>query len=134
MSVEEHKALIRSAYAAINRHDLDAASRYMGPAVADQWRAERDYLEAFFTAFPDCRWEVEDLIAEGERLAGRDTCRGTHRGAFLGVAPTGKAVTMRGLHLWRVAEGKVVEHWTVADQLGLLRQLGAFPVSPAGGR
>jgi len=133
VSVEERKAIVRNAYAASNRHDLDAAGRYVGPAMAGRWRAEQRFLRDFFVACPDCRWEAADPITEGDRLAGRDTCRGTHRGTFMGVAPTGKAITMESLHLWRVAEGRIVAHWNKGDQLGLLRQLGALPAAQAAG-
>jgi predicted ester cyclase len=70
---------------------------------------------------------VEDLVAEGDKVAARVTVRGTHRGAFLGLAPTGKAVTQTGIDIVRVAGGKAVERWGSFDELGLLQQLGALP-------
>ena len=78
-------------------------------------------------AFPDWHETVEDLIAEGDRVVFRVTGRGTHRGAFFGIPPTGKAVAMVGIDIVRVAGGRLAEHWAVFDQLGLMQQLGAIP-------
>lgn len=78
-------------------------------------------------AFPDLRFMVEDQIAEGEKVVTRWTLRGTHRGEFLGIAPTGKLVTITGVSIWRFADGKGVEAWVEMDWLGLLQQLGVFP-------
>ena len=78
--------------------------------------------------FPDLRFTVEDQIAEGEKVVTRWTLRGTHQGEFLGIAPTGKRATWTGVSIWRFAEGKAVEAWVEMDWLGLLQQLGAFPI------
>jgi steroid delta-isomerase-like uncharacterized protein len=78
-------------------------------------------------AFPDMQITVEDQIAEGDEVATRWTCRGTHEGEFQGLPPTGKRVTMSGLTVFRIANGKIVEGWSRPDLLGLLQQLGAVP-------
>ncbi|MGE3799078.1 MAG: ester cyclase [Thermomicrobiales bacterium] len=78
-------------------------------------------------AFPDIHYTIEDMIAEGDRIATRWTLQGTHRSAFLGVPPTGKQVSVEGIHILRFEDGMVVECWEVWDQLSLLRQLGAAP-------
>ena len=80
------------------------------------------------TAFPDIQVSVEDQIAEGDEVATRWTCRGTHKGEFQGLPPTGKKVTMRGITVFRIANGKLVEGWNNPDLLGMLQQLGAVPV------
>ena len=80
----------------------------------------------FRAAFPDLEWRIEDLIAEGDKVVARPTMHGTQRGEFFGIPPTGKAVTMNGVHVLRIAEGKIVEHWGSNDDLGLMRQLGAI--------
>lgn len=123
----ENVAVIRRTYEAINRRDLAAATREMAPALMDEWQGNMRFLQRTFDAFPDGRWELEDLLADGEKVAARDTFRGTHEGTWLGVAPTGKAVTMGDLHIWLLAGGKIAAHWVESDELGLLRQLGAFP-------
>jgi predicted ester cyclase len=78
-------------------------------------------------AFPDLRVTIEDLIAEGDRVVARMTTSGTHRGEFMGLAPSGKRFTISEIHILRVANGKVLEHWGVADDFGMLQQLGAVP-------
>lgn len=87
----------------------------------------RAYYIALRQAFPDLEVDVEDQIAEGDRVVTRWTARGTHLGTFRGISPTGKCGTVTGITIERVAGGKVVECWTNADDLGLLRQLGAVP-------
>jgi predicted ester cyclase len=80
---------------------------------------------AVHAAFQDVEVVVEDLLVDGDRVAWRWTLTGTHRGPFLGIPPTGRRVTMTGINIQRVANGVVVEHWSNADQLGLLRQVQA---------
>lgn len=70
---------------------------------------------------------VEDVVAEGDRVAVRLTARGTHTGPLLGLPPTGKSVSFGGMEVFRVADGLIVESWGQFDALGLLRQLGATP-------
>lgn len=73
------------------------------------------------------RYTVEDMIAEGDKVAARATASGTHQGDFLGIPPTGKHATWSEIHIGRVVDGKFVEHWANSDQLGLLQQLGVVP-------
>ena len=77
------------------------------------------------TAFPDLRFTVEDEIAVGDMVVTRWTGRGTHRGEWRGIAPLGKQASFTGIAIRRIAGGKIVERWVNADQLGLMRQLGA---------
>ena len=79
------------------------------------------------SGFPDLRLEVEDQVAEGDRVASRFVLRGTHRGPFLGVAPTGRPVAVAGVSIDRLAGGRLAESWISLDALGLLRQIGALP-------
>ena len=76
------------------------------------------------TAFPDSHFTVEDVIAAGDKVVGRITWSGTHRGEFLGIPATGKAFKVSHIQIYRFARGKMVEHWAVRDDLGMLRQLG----------
>src|SRR5437764_8382799 len=78
-------------------------------------------------AFPDLQLTIEDQVAEGNKVATRFTLRGTHTGRFLDIAPTGKQVTVTGMNIARVVDGKIVESWPLRDDLGLLHQLGAIP-------
>jgi steroid delta-isomerase-like uncharacterized protein len=92
-----------------------------GPEGARQFEA------MLHEAFPDYRVTVEDQIAEGDEVATRWTARGTHKGKFQGMPPTGKQITMSGITIFRIANGKLVEGWNKPDLLGMLQQLGAVP-------
>ncbi len=70
------------------------------------------------------RAEIEDEICEGDRVVARLTMHGRHLGEFLGHAPTGKEFAVEHIHIWRLANGKVIEHWSVRDDLGQALQLG----------
>lgn len=82
-------------------------------------------VAALLTAFPDLEWTIEDVIADGEKVAFRATGRGTHEGELLGIDPTGRTVTLSGIVIFRIDGGRVVERWAQFDTIGLLRQLGA---------
>ena len=82
-------------------------------------------VELLRTAFPDLRYALEDVIAEGDLVAARYSWRGTHKGeAFLGIPPSGKTILVRGMDFYRLRDGKIVEHWDNVDELGMLSQLG----------
>jgi predicted ester cyclase len=85
----------------------------------------------FRTAFPDLHCIVEDEIREGNKFSARWTLRGTQQGPFMGNPPTGKQVSVQGLIYGRIVDGKVVEDWTLIDQMGILVQLGLVPPSSA---
>ena len=79
------------------------------------------------SAFPDLNATIEDMVAEGDKVAIRITWKGTQKGDFMGVPPTGKSVSFGVMDIVRVAEGKCVEHWGETDFMGLMQQLGAIP-------
>lgn len=85
------------------------------------------FIPVLRTAFPDCRFEVLDQIAEGDKVTTRWKMVGTHEGPFQGVPPSGKRVAMTGITIFRLADGKLVDGWTNEDLLGLLEQIGALP-------
>lgn len=80
-------------------------------------------------SFPDWEETVDDIIAEGDRVVIRFHSTGTHRGAFAGIAPTGRKVAIREIAIYRLAHGKIVEQWGMPDLHGLLTQLQS-PVEP----
>jgi predicted ester cyclase len=84
-----------------------------------------DYYAAIRAAVPDARYEVDDLIAQGDRVVVRWRLRGTHVGEFRGIAPTGRAITLKGIAIYRVADGKLMERWVVSDLHNLLEEIGA---------
>lgn len=81
----------------------------------------------FRAAFPDLEFRIDDMLAEGDKVAIRTTMTGTHQGEFHGIPPTGVAVTVTGAHVIRIAGGKIAEHWGSNDDLGMMRQLGVLP-------
>lgn len=84
------------------------------------------FYGALRQAFPDLEFTIEDQIAEGEHVVTRWRATGTHQGPFAGLPPTGNQVTVTGIDIDRLVDGKVVECWPVMDELGLLQQLGAI--------
>lgn len=83
------------------------------------------------SSFSDLRYEVEDAIAEGDRVVLRVISKGRHTGHFMGFAPTGKEFAAKQIHVYRIVEGKILEHWAVRDDLGQGIQLGFIP-TPGG--
>jgi steroid delta-isomerase-like uncharacterized protein len=77
--------------------------------------------------FPDWHSELHQLVAEGDIVVERFTAGGTHRGEVMGVAPTGRTVSLPGINIFRLRDGLIVERWGRLDDLGLLRQLGLAP-------
>jgi steroid delta-isomerase-like uncharacterized protein len=134
---EENRAVIRRAYEELwNERNVAVvdelvAEDFLNHAAPPDRRRGRqglkDVVRMFEHAFPDFRYEVEDVVSEGEKVAVRDTFRGTHQGDFMGIPATGNRVTMQAIHIYRFSEGKLAEHWVARDDLGMMRQLGAIP-------
>jgi steroid delta-isomerase-like uncharacterized protein len=137
MSVEENKAIFRRYVEEVgNNGNLDLADE-----IFDRYRAHqpddsvlergpedvRRFIGEFRTAFPDVHTDIEDMIAEGDKVVTRWRMRGTHEGEFRGIAPTGREMEITGIGIFRFSGGKVVESWDNFDQLGMLQQLGAVP-------
>lgn len=125
---EENKAIVRKVYDIIVSGDFDRASEIVDPDAPDNERPpgtehpRPKLIETFEqfatevrTAFPDMHITVEDMIAEGDRVAARVAMRGTHQGEFQGIAPTDKRVQVQAMDMFRIADGKIVEHWGHGD-------------------
>ncbi len=134
---EENKAIARRyVEEAVNQRNLDVLDEIFAPGFIDH-TASPDHpsglegLKQFFammdSGFPDFSATVEDLFAEGDRVAVRFTFHGTHQGEFIGIPPTGERVTMQGIDILRIVENRVVELWGQEDMLGMMQQLGAIP-------
>ena len=133
MSAEDNKALVRRVLAEVrDGWSVDVIERFFtvdyqrhltptGPHLTREEQRER--ASRLRAAFPDAQATLEDIVAEGDRVAYRLTIRGTHRGAFLGVAPTGRRVAVSLFAIVRVEHGKLAEEWGGLDQVDLLRQL-----------
>jgi steroid delta-isomerase-like uncharacterized protein len=90
------------------------------------------FFKMYLAAFPDLRMVAEDVIAGGDKVVARVRASGTHRGAFMGMPPTGKAINVQMIDIIRFgANGLAVEHWGVFDQMSMLQQLGVVPGGPA---
>jgi predicted ester cyclase len=96
---------------------------HSGPVPMSGVDGFKTRTQGIHAAFTDVDVVVEDLLVDGDKVAWRWRLTATHHGPFLGVAPTGRRVAMTGINIQRVANGVVVEHWSNADQLGLLRQV-----------
>jgi predicted ester cyclase len=114
MLAEERKAIVRMAHEAINHKNLALLEDHPG-----YWQT-RQVFPLLFAAFPDMSSTIEQQTVEGVWVTTRTTLRGTHLGEFMGVAPTGKAIEVMNISLDQVEEGKVVEHFGVADWLRAL--------------
>lgn len=122
MSAEENKAVENKVAEAIGKGDLDAFDELMAPELAEEFKRGISELRR---SFPDYRGTNEIQIAEGDMVANRFVFYGTHQGEFMGVAPTGRQVTARGLSLDKVIDGKIVESIVEVDLEDILRQIGA---------
>jgi len=86
-------------------------------------KAFRDYYSDILSTVPDARYEVDDLIAEGDRVVVRWRLLGTHQGEFRGIPPTGRPIVLKGIAIYRVEDGRLVERWVVSDLAGVLEQI-----------
>ena len=119
---------------AVNKGNLDDFREVFAPDVKDHDPAPGqgpgpDGFIAFFTdlrtAFPDLKVEVEEMVADEEKVAIAYTLTGTHKGNFLGIPPTDKKIKARGVQIARFKDAKIVERWGSSDELGILKQIGA---------
>jgi len=90
-----------------------------------------ELMQTFHQAFPDVIWQIEDMVAEGDRLTTRFVGNGTHTGDFMGIPPTGNTIRVSGIVISRIEDGKIVEEWEELDMLGLMEQLGMEPAPKA---
>ena len=105
----------------------DIVDHSFPPGTPQGLASKRAQIEAFLVAFSDLKIEYQDQLAEGDKVSGRFRLTGTHDGDMFGVPPTGKSVSIDGMDILRFADGKIVEHWTVIDQLAMMQQLGLVP-------
>jgi predicted ester cyclase len=131
---EENKAIARRVYEIVSTGDLSRAGEIVDQDAPDNELLPDDpparlidtFKDTFSEAregFPDLSITVEDVMAEGDQVAARVVMRGTHRGEFQGIAPTGKRVEVRAIDMFRISGSKLVEHWGHAeDPTSFLRQ------------
>jgi predicted ester cyclase len=134
---EQNKELVRLLLEDdISRGDEAVGERIIHPNFVDHTNppgmqhglaGHQAIVRLFRVAFPDQWWQIKDLITEGDRVVARTAMRGTHQGDFFGIPPTDRSVTLSGVHVLRIVYGRIVEHWGINDDLGLLQQLGVIP-------
>lgn len=143
MSVEENKALVRRhVEEAWNKGNLSVLDEIMAPnlvnhnappGITPDREGFKQIISMHRKAFSDLHVTVEDMVAEGDKVVNRWTVSGTHKGEYMGIAPTGKQVTLTGISIHRIEGGKIVEQWHEVDMLGLMQQLGVVPPPAQGG-
>lgn len=145
MSTEDNKAVVRRIYEELwDGRDLDVAHELIAEGglnydtglQAHPFGPEemKGTVRMVTAAFPDNRHEVEDIFAEGDQVMARVTLTGTHEGNFMGIPPTGRRISVNEIHVYRLRDGKAIEHRVGRDDLGAMRQLGVIADSvPAPG-
>ena len=151
MATEANMDLIRRFWEASERGNSDEMAAFWAPDAINHGGqttqaqhpppAGPEGLKRVFisllTAFPDRKYLIEDLIATGDKVVCRLTVSGTHQGVpeipveggmLMAVPPTGKAYTVQQIHIFRVENGKIAEHWAARDDLGMMQQLGVVPI------
>ena len=123
---KSNRAIVKSFVEEIfNKHNLSAIENYMNPVAGKGSQGFKQFLSAFFKAFPDWCADIERIVAEDNLVVIFLNGFGTHQGEFHGVAPTHKRVNIRSADLYRIENGIIIEHRDVVDQLNLLQQMGA---------
>jgi len=126
MSIESNKALVeRYLHEVFNRRNLAAIDELVAPGAVDHYKQSISTL-LFLSAFPDFRLTVRQMIAEGDLVSVVSTLRGSHQGELMGIAPTGKPISIVKADIFRIQHGKIVEVWQNGDFIGLLQQIGAI--------
>ena len=138
MSAEENKAIMRRFWDVWEEGNIDLLDELLAPVYINHTLATPDLppgpegvkevVSMFRSGMPDLRVVIEDMIAEGDKVATHYALEGTHRGELFGVPPTGQRLSIKSITVERVSEGKILEHWRVTDELGMMRQLGVFGV------
>ena len=138
MAAQENKALTRRVLEEIfTEGNLDLADDLIAPDFVDHDSAMpeevhgiegfKDFVRMFRSAFPDLHVEVQDQVAEGDKVATRWTASGTHEGELAGIPATGNWVEITGMEISRISGGKIAEIWDNYDVMGMMQQIGAIP-------
>ena len=133
---EENKAVARRFYETFEKGDLPIVDEVLAsnfvehnpfPDQPPGPEGMKQVLGMMRATFPDMAVSTQDMIAEGDKVVSRWTGTGTHQGEFMGIPATGNKVTVSGIGIDRVVDGKIVEHWEQFDAMGMMQQLGAIP-------
>jgi steroid delta-isomerase-like uncharacterized protein len=137
MPMESPEAVMKRFVEFINPADEQLAGQviasdavFYAPTHAEPLRGPEGYLKLLAilrNGFPDIQWTLEETITEGDRVAARFAMRGTHRGDFFGIPPTGNEISVQALNLYHLADGQIVSEQGQPDLLGIMQQIGAVP-------
>jgi steroid delta-isomerase-like uncharacterized protein len=140
VSLDENKALVRRF---VDEIFVQGRAETIDELLADDFVAHtwpstghpkddlKNATERAHGALTNPRFTIDDIIAEGDRVAVRLTTGATQTGSFMGMPPSGKSYEISEIHIFRLRNGKVIEHWHQFDQMGMMKQLGAMPGEPA---
>jgi len=134
MSLEENKAIVRKMIEAINSQNLALWDELMAPDFVVHMHTQKiqglesnkQFIKDEIKSFPDLNVNIEDIIAEGDKVWVRMKETATHAGEYRGLAPTGKKLSYMVVTIWHIVEGKIVEGWIVYDQMDFLKQLSVI--------
>ncbi len=136
MSTERNLATVRRFFDEIHHHRLNVLNEFCAPDYVVHFpgtpgplsrEAIKPVWEQFFAAFPALSHTIEDIFADGDRVVIRMKIEGVQTGEFMGLPPTGRAISMSSINFVRCVDGLIVEQWNNYDALGMLQQLGAIP-------
>jgi steroid delta-isomerase-like uncharacterized protein len=140
---ERNKQLVRQFFEVLDRQDTERIgqlvsstnySSYFAGMPSMCWNGTKQFFAAFWSAFPDLRHNIGDMVAEGEdKVAVRFNLTGTHKGEFQGIPPTGKEVSFDGTDFITILNGKITEMRVNVDMMELIQQIGAIPSAPPSG-
>lgn len=136
-TTEQHKALSRRALGEIDRGNVDIMDELVAPGATFRFPGAppmdlasfKGFVKMFHSSFPDFRHDLENLIAEGDKVVRIGTFRGTHKGDFMGIPATGNRVEMAFAAVDTFHDGKLVGIQVVPDMMGLMQQIGAVPAA-----
>lgn len=137
MSAEESKVTMRRYFDVYEQGNIELLDELLSPDYVNHTPATpelptgpegvKGVVTMFRSAMPDLRVVIEDMIAEGDKVATRYTLEGTHEGELFGVPPTGNRLSIKSMTVERVSDGKIRDHWRVTDSLDMMQQLGVVP-------
>jgi steroid delta-isomerase-like uncharacterized protein len=137
LAEEQNKQVVRQYIEAFNRQDTERLGQlvsstnqsfeFSGMHTSMDWNRTQQFFAIFWTAFPDLSAKIEDIVAEGDKVAIRVLNTGTHKGDFQGIPPTGKRVSFEGRDFMALRDGKIVEQQAGVDMMELMQQIGAIP-------
>jgi steroid delta-isomerase-like uncharacterized protein len=134
---EKNKQVVRHFFELLDRHDTERMGQLLvsstnysfqpsGMPHMD-WNEHKQLLAAFTRAFPDINHNIEDMVAEGDKVAVRFNVTGTHKGEFQGIPPTGRNLSLDEMAFITIIDGKITEGWITSDTMSFMQQIGAVP-------